>query len=137
MFFYFFWRLILSSNIKDLNVKPLHVRAPLNLVCIFFFFDVFYLYYLYYLILVLLRYHTLLCFFILLHIISSTGVWLNLCLDVAGLFHETFGPVTRIAEFWSMESIILSAACKVICMYVLGVSSLEVYTSTHMIQTRC
>ena len=41
------------------------------------------------------------------------GVWLNLCLDVAGIFNETFGPVTRLAEFWSIESILLSAACKV------------------------
>jgi hypothetical protein len=47
-----------------------------------------------------------------LHLVRR-GVWLNLCLDVAGIFHEAFGPVTRIAEFWSIESIVLTAACKV------------------------
>ena len=47
-----------------------------------------------------------------LHLVRR-GVWLNLCIDVAGIFQEAFTPVTRIADFWSIESMVLTAACKV------------------------
>jgi hypothetical protein len=46
-------------------------------------------------------------------VLVRRGVWLNLCVDVAGIFHETFGPMARTAEYWSIESIVLTAACKV------------------------
>eukprot|EP00960_Hanusia_phi_P071030 767450-Hanusia_phi.AAC.2 len=40
------------------------------------------------------------------------GMWVNLCIDAAGLFHESFGPVTRISEFWCLESLSVSATCR-------------------------
>uniref|UniRef100_A0A7S4HAF6 CFA20 domain-containing protein n=1 Tax=Guillardia theta TaxID=55529 RepID=A0A7S4HAF6_GUITH len=40
------------------------------------------------------------------------SMWINLCIDAAGLFHESFGPVTRISEYWCLESLSISATCR-------------------------
>jgi len=44
--------------------------------------------------------------------IIRRGEWLNLCFDVRDIFHESFSPVTRIADYWCIDTLSVCSSCK-------------------------